>query len=156
VASLEGVDAKIARAKRHLAELKSELEDVLNPNAQRFEFEAESGTGKHVYRVYGVPAIDHQWSTAVGDCLFNLRSALDHLAWQLVLLDGAGEPGKRTQFPIRESPFNKNGDRVPTQLRPSVSRQDILDGLEAVQPYNAEGSQLSLIIETARCGCSES
>jgi hypothetical protein len=34
-----------------------------------------------------------------GDCVQNLRSALDHLAWQVTLLDG-GTPGDSTQFPI--------------------------------------------------------
>ena len=44
----------------------------------------------------------------MGDALFNMRSCLDHLAWRLVELDG-GEPCHQRQFPIRDSPLNKEG-----------------------------------------------
>jgi hypothetical protein len=37
-----------------------------------------------------------------GDAVHNLRSALDHLAWQLALLNTA-KPHPRTQFPIARS-----------------------------------------------------
>jgi hypothetical protein len=39
----------------------------------------------------------------VGDFLHNLRCTLDHLVWQLVLLNGA-EPSYRNYFPIVNTP----------------------------------------------------
>lgn len=39
----------------------------------------------------------------IGDILFNLRSALDQLAWQLVLRADA-QPTRRTEFPIFNDP----------------------------------------------------
>jgi hypothetical protein len=38
----------------------------------------------------------------MGDVVHNLRSSLDHLAWQLVEA-GGGTPGRQTYFPITES-----------------------------------------------------
>jgi len=63
-----------------------------------------------------------------------MRAALDHLAWQLVVLDG-GTPSKATQFPILKSDIGAKGQHSPARLRPAVSRQDILDAVESVQPY---------------------
>jgi hypothetical protein len=51
-----------------------------------------------------------------------------------VILDG-GEPDESTQFPIRRSDVNKNGDPLPIQLQPAVSSPEILNALESVQPY---------------------
>jgi len=135
--SLEGVDAKIARAKHHLNDLQNALRVALDPSRIRFAFDSEQENGQHVLRVYGVPEVDPAWRLIIGDCLHNLRSALDHLAWQLVLLDG-GEPGDRTQFPIHGSPFNKSGEPRPPQLEPAVRREDILAALKGAQPYSVE------------------
>jgi hypothetical protein len=125
--SLDGVDGKIERAKHHLSELKDVLHVALDPRRYRFAFDSELENGEHVLRVYGVPRVDPVWSLIVGDCLHNLRSALDYLAWQLVLVDG-GDPTSETQFPIRQSP--------PTQLKPAIRRPEILDALERTQPYS--------------------
>ncbi len=137
---LTGVKRKIERAHHHLAELRESLEDALDASGERFSSEFDPQTGQQVYRAHGLPKIGPQWSLMVGDVLHNLRSALDHLAWQLVILDG-GEPGVQTQFPVRETPFNKSGDLTATQLNPPVNDARILDALEASQPYRgADGS----------------
>jgi len=62
----------------------------------------------------------------LGDWAHNLRSALDHLMWQLVILYG-GTPNRRTQFPIfqrkrdydKRAPAMIGGTIIPTYLRPS-------------------------------------
>lgn len=40
-----------------------------------------------------------EWGLILGDMVHNLRSALDHLVWQLVLLNGE-KPRRQNQFPI--------------------------------------------------------
>src|SRR5260370_40101662 len=45
------------------------------------------------------PAPLDDWSLIFGDCVHNLRSALDHLAWQL-----DAQPDASTAFPIRLNP----------------------------------------------------
>jgi hypothetical protein len=133
-ADLAGVNIKLARAKIHAAELREKVKRVIGPNLQRLTFCPDPETGKYFLRVYGVPSIEPEWRAIIGDCLFNLRASLDHLAWQLVILDGK-EPNRQTQFPIRESPVDKKGDPLPIQLDPAIGRPDILNALEAVQPY---------------------
>lgn len=82
-----------------------------------------------------MPEVDPQWSLEIGEILFNLRAALDHLAWQLVLLDGKRKPGDETQFPIRETPFTKNGHLVGARIQPAISNPQILHLVDEVEPY---------------------
>jgi hypothetical protein len=135
MAALDGVYEKIERAKVHQADLARRLDAVLGADKQHFVLDGEPDheTGRYAVRVYGVPDIDPGWLTIIGDCLHNLRSALDHLAWQLVLLDGK-TPTRETSFPVRTT---KDDSRL--LLLPQVCRQDILDAVKAVQPYCDSG-----------------
>lgn len=73
--------------------------------------------------------------------LYNLRSALDHLAWELVLLSG-GTPTKETQFPIRDTPHDKNGKPRPLKsLLSQVKDNTILGLLNECQPYAGDGTE---------------
>lgn len=131
---LTGVDLKLERAKFHLAHLKESIDARCDPNTYRFALNLDPDSGKHILTAHDVPEADPEWRLEIGEILFNLRSALDHLAWQLVILDG-GEPGDQTQFPIHETPFNKNGVLTPTQVTPKIKSPKILAALDEVQPY---------------------
>jgi hypothetical protein len=136
-----GVMLKIERADAHLADLKDAIESAHNVSGERFTSEIDPESGQQVYRAHGIPAIDPKWSLIIGELLYNLRSALDHLAWQLVLLDGK-TPGKKTQFPIfSKQRVNEDGEPVPAQLRPPVRNPKILAALDECQPYRgADGA----------------
>jgi hypothetical protein len=88
--SLDGMRVKLARARRHVDELKAILGSVADDAVASINGQP-SGTNPSVleYRVMRVPPLDPVASAVVGDIVHNLRSALDHLAWQLVLLDPA-------------------------------------------------------------------
>jgi hypothetical protein len=131
-ADLTGVDLKIRRAKRQLANLKELIEATVNPNTYQFRLQYDANTAKHALTVRSVPVISPDWSVIVGEILYNLRSALDHLAWQLVILDG-GTPGYKTQFPILKA-LSKGG-LAAAQLRPSIRNSAILEALERVQRH---------------------
>ena len=122
---LTGVDLKIGRAYGHIEDLKTAVQDAFDRSRYHFTLDFDPNSKEHAYTAHNVPAIDPKWSLMVGDFLHNARSALDHLAWQLVILDG-GTPGEHTQFPVRESPFTKRGKRIPTDLQPPVSDPTIL------------------------------
>jgi hypothetical protein len=132
---LAGVELKIGRAQTHLDELKERLGVVLDPDRYDFPVQLDPKTKRHAYKVRGLPAVDPEWSILVGEILYQLRSALDHLAWQLVKLDG-GTPTTQTQFPIRDSFLTKNGNRMRLrQLMPEIGDRDILRMLNRNQPY---------------------
>jgi hypothetical protein len=129
-----GVGLKIRRAERHIAELDTAMKTALGPDRYDITSERESETGDYVYRVHNLPKLDPEWSLVVGEILFNLRSALDHFAWQLVRLDG-GKPGKHTQFPIYDTRTDNAGKPRQVNLKPPIKDPKILAALKEVQPY---------------------
>ncbi len=65
------------------------------------EIDTDAGEQRWVYRG-AAPEVPIEWSIRVGEILYNLRSALDHLVWQLVLASG-NRPTRFNQFPILDS-----------------------------------------------------
>ena len=72
------------------------------PYALRVEFNTQTGEKRWIIdRVTRNPPLGI--SIAVADCVYNLRSALDHLAWQLVIAN-RNQPTTRTAFPFCDTP----------------------------------------------------
>jgi hypothetical protein len=139
---LTGVHAKLRRAKAHAADLQGKLDSALKPDLYRFVFDPNTEAGKHVLRVYDVPANNPDWTLIVGDCIMNIRGALDHLAWQLVKHHG-GTPGEQTSFPIREKPRNKKGHFEPPTFQAGFTKRRVLDRLAELQPYIGPDGELT-------------
>ncbi len=96
---LDGCRAKIARAEELWQELGAALVQFLEEGPYRSEGSFDARSSEWVLRFHVLEEPPLRWGILVGDVVHNLRSALDHLAWQLVLVNG-GEPTWRTQFPI--------------------------------------------------------
>jgi hypothetical protein len=141
---LSGVGLKIRRAERQTAELKAAMKAGLDPEHYVIARKYDAQTRDHVYSVEKLPPLDPEWAVIIGEILFNLRSALDHFAWQLVRLDG-GEPGEHTQFPIHDTPFDKKGNLKRIDLSPPIKNPEILDAIKKAQPYNGmDGERLDM------------
>jgi hypothetical protein len=103
--TLHGVWAKLDRADEHLKTLAGEISAFIGRDPQPFGFSVpylNPETGWHI--VYGIveEKPPERLGVILGDVLHNVRSALDHLVWQLVLLNG-GEPkggARGNAFPI--------------------------------------------------------
>jgi hypothetical protein len=101
---LQGVMVKIDRAHEHRQQLVS---DVAAWSSRRpFEVVGEpvqnEGSAYHRVNLRIRENPPPRWAAIIGDIVHNLRSALDLLAWQLVLNNG-GQPGRHTAFPIAET-----------------------------------------------------
>lgn len=132
--SLDGVYAKLDRATEHASELRQTINAAFEATNQKIIREVSADDSKIVYRVEVLPLIDPRWSLLLGDFLTNMRAALDHLAWQLVLLD-AGTPTCDTSFPITTSWRSRSG-KSPAKPVTIAGLHDktVLDLVEAVQP----------------------
>ncbi len=84
-----------------------------------------------VDRIDPVP-VDFQVS--IGQVLYNLRSALDHLAWQLVIANN-GNPGKSTSFPIVDDVLDERGNVRTLKIGGGV-HPNAWALIEAAQPYH--------------------
>lgn len=136
--SLRGINEKIARAKLHMEVLEKQWSPLADLEPQPFRCSIYDAGRKHVYRADNPPRPHPDTGVILGDCVHNLRSALDHLAWELVRISERG-PGRRTQFPILDSaPMQRRclvKRQVPVTIRPSV-REEIRRLVEHVQPYS--------------------
>jgi hypothetical protein len=98
-----GVELKIARARQHGQALRDSIEEWLGkkPLTATSEFiEGRMGYRLVVDQFSSPPLLEH-WALLVGDCVHNLRSALDNLVYGLARLkvDPPNDP-RAIQFPI--------------------------------------------------------
>lgn len=103
--SLSGCRAKVWRAAEHLKCLGDEIHTFFGPEDDKphrihDKFDPQTLTYEAWIEPIREPT-EHVWGVLLGDYIHNLRSTLDHLIWQLVILNTGKEPtGRQNQFPI--------------------------------------------------------
>jgi hypothetical protein len=106
-ASLDGCRAKHERGVKYLEQLNAEVSAYLRREPKPYRMRGEFDRDRRAYVLKGEvieplgDAMD--WSLTLGDALHNLRSALDHLIFQLVVLNTGKKAGGGTMFPIASS-----------------------------------------------------
>src|SRR5258708_3115833 len=86
--SLAGCWAKLAHAIEHINTLRAEIEEAGTPDPTSIPLRRayEAADGAVVYRIERVIKVSERWPLIVGDAIHDLRSALDHLMWQLAIV----------------------------------------------------------------------
>lgn len=140
--SLSGVEAKLARARKHLETLYDEINAFTGrePHEVVKEVDLEERTLRAIMKVHEEPD-EIGWGVLIGDFTHNLRSALDHLVWQLVLVNGEN-PGRDNQFPIvnrgtRYWCSRKDGARSVRDASLRGVAEEHRAVIDAAQPYRA-------------------
>lgn len=127
--------AKVDRATAHYADLKTRIDGWFASDPYRLESViADDHFSWKLYLRVDEPPPLVEWATILGDCLHNLRSALDAAVWELAHSDGAAPINPRlVQFPFCERAVD-----WPRRLDGSLAGlpTDLLARLETVQPYN--------------------
>ncbi len=130
---LAGVKLKMSRAKEHLDALRSEVERFWQGNPNPFVRERHPEWISFAVNIPIEPS--PRLSIIVGDIAFNLRSALDHLAWQLAVLHCGSDttPRRYPEFPIFncETNFKKGASRKLANILPAARSV-----IELLQPYH--------------------
>lgn len=137
--TLAGFESKFARAFSLVDDLEQQISDYLQAGPVETT-ERNEPSGDLVVTARARVRPPAEWSLLVGDALHNARSALDHLAWQLVEMHG-GSPDK-SRFPFKESPVGF-GDELRNALPkvPSEIRQQV----KALQPWRGGDDRLWLL-----------
>jgi hypothetical protein len=133
---LDGSRAKIERAKEHLYNLNGEIQGIADRNPYRVVTEHDTQTGEQVTKVR-VTQPTLRWSAMVGDIAHNLRSALDHLVWQLVEANGT-KPGTHNEFPVLKDLDRWDSKKYKTTGRGKVKgvSKNAMERIERLQPYH--------------------
>lgn len=129
---LEGSKAKRNRAEAHLKALERLINDFLDGNPYPLVVDPYPEQGRYLVKIMEpkpLPARDI--ALIIGDCVHNMRCALDYIAWEFA---GADSADRDTMFPLfadREK-YKGHGMRRIKKL-PESARTLI----ERMQPYNA-------------------
>jgi hypothetical protein len=142
VFEIDGVDARLERAKENIINLSGEITAFLRDACDRVA--APEDFNHHEHAVQNVahlrgPAIPPRLSALAGESIYLLRSALDHLAWHLVIAAG-GEPGPRTAFPVFAQDPARNEESLATYHGCVEGMSDAAKvRIEKLQPYHRHG-----------------
>jgi hypothetical protein len=133
---LAGAVAKFNRSKEQFDELIVEMDAFFNqepkPHHSVGEFDTQKWEWVERFQVRQEPPL--RLGVILGDCVHNLRSALDHVIWQVTLLDG-NTPDDGTQFPIA-SKSESQFEAIAKRRIPGLSEKHRTLVKDA-QPYNA-------------------
>jgi hypothetical protein len=137
-ASLESCEGKLRRANEHLDAFKAQVALATSMAGHRIGVQDDPQLGAYVFKVFDLTAADAHWSYTAGDCIQNLRAALDHLAYQLAVV------GQGRALTVKEE--GTTGFLVetdPTKFpQPGKGRLELLRSgeqtrLRELQPFNA-------------------
>jgi hypothetical protein len=133
-----GTRLKLTRAQENLDALRHEIntfmrgdpEDVNSRGGIDLHFNGPKGEWIGTAHIPRPPP--PEWGLLIGECLHNIRSGLDHLAWQLVKVRG-GTPTKRTEFPIfdSESEFKERARKKIAGMATGARTE-----IKKLQPFN--------------------
>ena len=121
----EGVREKLRRAHLHRKEIERRIDRFIDNQAYETAREVDPKTGQHLWigKIKKQPPII-RWGALIGDCLFNFRSALDHLAYDLAVAHSG--------FPL--DPEVEFRSEFPIFWRRQITPQELSNKLGAVAP----------------------
>jgi hypothetical protein len=123
---------KLARAKEHINELHAQISTFVGNNPYSVVRKDDFQKGRHIIRIE-MNIMPDPIGLLVGELAFNLRSGLDHLAWQLGLLT-TDKPSRNTAFPIYSTKPKSPNDSFRRKVAniPPIAT----DLIESLQPYH--------------------
>jgi len=134
---LNGIRAKIERAKEHIRNLDADITTYINGADHSITTSlhpdpSQPGYVRHV--VINGGAFPERISVVAGEVVHQLRSSLDHLIRQLVIAEGTEAPTDNLEFPIFWEP-----EKYPAAARRKIKgvSSTAAARIESLQPYNS-------------------
>jgi hypothetical protein len=143
-ANIEGTIAKVARAAEHYRVLKFELNGGFDYTFRPVEMKCEREGTEYRFYVGDIEPINPDFSLIAGDAYHNLRSALDHLVFQMHVRNARGNitaaAESDSMFPIYD--HRRFKDKKKTVAKPPEEWSNICrlsakerTAIEWLQPY---------------------
>lgn len=127
---LFGSKLKISRANRHIRDLESLFDSFVNDNPYRLKVNANED-GSFTVTSEFERSLPSETATIIGDTIHNLRSALDHLACDMIRQSGQ-EPTRYHGFPIYEKKTDFDGG-ITSKMKGAANK--FMDFVKAQRPY---------------------
>jgi hypothetical protein len=131
---LEGVRLKLFRAYDHFRDIDVAVGEMYAKQSKAAGHKVEN-QNELVVTWPDEPPLDPRFAIILGDCVHNLRSALDHLVAQLAILNNAPSAAiEKTAFPVCLSAADFKNSTV-RKVAPYISRNALAE-IEKLQPYS--------------------
>ena len=134
--ALAGVVAKLRRSDEHLITLYRELVSYTNSRPYFLRGDSDAGDGKPGFTFHFRQEPPIHLSALIGDAVYNMRSALDYIAHELTVRNGA-MPTRQTQFPIALTEDDFLNQAITLKKLNTVSGR-MLKYVSAFQPYRMD------------------
>jgi hypothetical protein len=135
------IRAKTDRAKKHITDLVAELRAFRDVKPLAIGTKRNPQTRQLIYYVTSIQETPPSIPGILGDILQNLRSALDHLAYQLVLVGtGSAATDAHVYFPIADDIARYENAKRSGQLK--GMRPAAVSAIDAVRPYKGGNDTL--------------
>lgn len=131
---IDSIKLKIERAERHIDDLNNRINIFRKSEPYAIGAKAHPVAEIRHTTLYVacVDSVPNDFALIAGDAVHNLRSSLDHLAWQLVEA-GGGTPNRDTYFPICRTPQQYASAAGKQQIKAMPVEAQV--ALRAVQPF---------------------
>ncbi len=124
---------KIDRAKQHMVELRKEIKNFSDTHPYKISTKRDPLTNHLIYYVARAESLPLQISLITGDIIHNLRSALDHLAYELFIVNlGNATNARHIYFPIAENFELYKKNKIEMTKGITQKAKDLID---TVRPY---------------------
>jgi hypothetical protein len=127
---LDTILAKIEWAEHHVGNLNLELASFFDAKPYEIVVEHDAQANQEIYKINIRAPIPRTIPLMVGDIVHNLRSAFDHLAFQLA----GSKASDRTAYPIASTAQNFKAIK---KAKIEGIAADALAHIEATQPYHS-------------------
>ena len=133
------IAVKVDRAQEHLASLSAEVRLYLDSKPYAVSAKRHPESGRLIYFVAGVRPTPPKLSALLGDTIHNLRSALDHLAYQIVWVGIGKSPSSHVYFPIADDRA-KYLEQRRRQLKGATPAA--ISTIDSLSPYKGGNDEL--------------
>jgi hypothetical protein len=133
--SLDGVYLKLSRADAHFDSIKEAIKGFIGPQPDLIPGDFDVDVGQYLFRAQRDGHSPTWISPLIGDCLHNLRAALDYVVWELARPHGTN----RTQFPIFLDPV-PYANRAPKMIKHTPPECSAI--FERLQPFYGPNSNM--------------
>jgi hypothetical protein len=130
---IAAIREKVTRAKKHLADLiaiRNTFIGQAEPDMIKVYTDPE--TGNEITKITKIVAPPPDIALIAGDAIHNLRSALDHLAYQLVFVKTKKKPPSSIYYPIFADAKSYETGKIGKVKGMSKEAEDLID---ASKPY---------------------
>jgi hypothetical protein len=138
------IDAKLDRAEYHLGVLREAAQSNVQTGSEDDLVKTwtdRDRKGRVRIRVKEIGEIPVEWHVRIGECVYNMRTALDHLAYGLNIIGSGKDPPpnhKVSQFPIYHDRLSYRGLTRARRARDLIEHfpRGARTRVERLQPYH--------------------